>query len=60
VAEETFLKIRPNIQTGTLRTDAAAKFFTIKILIVDFKSIKQKTVRDRDKRLFKISFIRIL
>jgi hypothetical protein len=44
VGEETFLKIRTNIQTGILRTDAAAKFFTTKILIVDFKSIKQKTV----------------
>ncbi len=40
MAEEKFLKI----QTGTLRTDAAAKFFATKILIVNFKSIKQKTV----------------
>ncbi len=32
------------IQTGILRTDAVAKFFITKILIVYFKSIKQKTV----------------
>ncbi len=63
MAEETFLKIRTNIHTGILRTDAAAKFFTTKILFVDFKSIKQKTVETEMgifKRLFKISFIRIL
>ncbi len=49
------MKIRTNIQTGILRTDAAAKFFTTKILIVDFKSIKQKTVETEMgifKRLF--------
>jgi hypothetical protein len=50
-----FLKIRTNIQTGILRTDAAAKFFTTKILIVDFKSIKQKTV-ETEKGIFKRLF----
>ncbi len=56
MAEETFLKI----QTGILRTDAAAKFFAAKILKVNFKSIKQKSV-ETDMGIFnvclKISFI---